>query len=678
MTCGPSPRLFYCLGILAIAAAGGAAPLAADEVYSPQEREHWSFLPRQQADPPTFVDPADRDWPRGPIDAFVLARQRARDLRPAPEADRVALARRLFFQVTGLPPAPDEIEAFVNDPAPDAYERLVDRLLASPRYGEQWGQHWLDVVRYAETEGFEYDRHRPGAWRYRDYVIGSLNADKPYDQFVAEQLAGDELRPDDREALVAAGFHRLGPVRRNAGNAAVAFSRNEVLTERTNAVGAAFLALTVGCARCHDHMFDPIRQTDYYRLQAFLSASFEDDLVLASEELKRDWEARNKASEEEIAKIKKQLKPDDDKPVTGQEEERLLAELQAAQDRAPAPLPAISTVRNDPSRRTPIHLLVRGDPEQKGQRLTMRVPGVLLPASRPGGGEGFPDDASHPKAHLAEWITDRENPLTARVIVNRLWQSHFGIGLVATANDFGLNGDPPSHPELLDYLAGCLIEHDWQLKPIHRMILSSSTYRQASQSPLSDRAMQFDPANRLLWHFPRRRLAAEELRDAMLAVSGTLNLTAGGPSVIVPVEQELVDLLYKPSQWQVTADQAQHLRRSVYLVAKRNLRLPFLEVFDQPDLQTSCARRESSTHAPQSLELLNGDLSNMLAERFAARLRREAGGSPDEVVALAFALATGRPPSERERAVAVRFLAEQPLREFALAMFNLNAFLYVQ
>lgn len=671
----PAQRLICRLAFLAIVMAVGHVPVAADEEeYSRQDREHWSFLPCLESDLPTFVDPEDRSWPRGAIDAFVLAEQRAHDLRPAPEANRVVLARRLFFQVTGLPPAPDEIDAFVNDPAPDAYERLVDRLLASPRYGEQWGQHWLDVARYAETEGFEYDRHRPGAWRFRDYVIRSLNADKPYDQFVAEQLAGDELRPDDHEALVAAGFHRLGPVRRNAGNAAVAFSRNEILTERTNAVGTAFLGLTVGCARCHDHMFDPIRQTDYYRLQAFLSASFEANLEIASDELKRDWNARNKASNDEIASIKAQLKPAGGKPVTGQEEERLLAELEAAQDRAPAPLPTISTVRNDANQRTPIHLLERGEPEQKAQRLNMRVLGVLLPA----GAEGFPDDTSNPKALLAAWITNKNNPLTARVIVNRLWQSHFGTGLVATANDFGFNGDMPSHPKLLDYLANRLIEHDWQLKPIHRMILSSSTYRQSARSPLAAAAEQFDPDNRLLWHFPRRRLAAEELRDAMLAVSGQLNLTAGGPSVIVPVDQELVDLLYKPAQWQVTPDETQHLRRSVYLVAKRNLRLPFLEVFDQPDLQTSCARRESSTHAPQSLELLNGTLSNQLAQRFAERLRQGAGSEPHEVVTLAFALAAGRPPSERERAVAVRFLAEQPLREFALAMFNLNAFLYVE
>jgi hypothetical protein len=249
---------------------------------------------------------------------------------------------------------------------------------------------------------------------------------------------------------------------------------------------------------------------------------------------------------------------------------------------------------------------------------------------------------------------------------------------VATANDFGVNGEEPSHAELLDYLANRLIDYDWHLKPIHRMILLSSTYRQSSRSPLTATAMRIDPQDRLLWHFPRRRLAAEEIRDAMLAVSGQLNLMAGGPSVMVPVDQELIDLLYKPEQWAVTDDEVEHLRRSVYLIAKRNLRLPLLEVFDQPDLQTSCARRESSTHAPQSLELLNGKLSNRLAEEFAERLRNESSAAPKAIVELAFALAAGRPPTAQEREISERFIVEQPLREFALAMFNLNAFLYVE
>ncbi|MCB9940469.1 MAG: DUF1553 domain-containing protein [Planctomycetaceae bacterium] len=644
-----------------------AAECIAEDEYFDYEREHWAFVERGDWPVPSFDDVRHQCWVRTPIDAFVLRKQLERNLRPSPEAARETLVRRLTFQITGLPPALQEVEVFVSDESPNAYERLVDRLLASPHYGEHWGQHWLDVVRYAETEGFEYDAHRPGAWRFRDYVIQSLNEDKPYDQFVREQLAGDELNPEDHASLAAAGFHRLGPVRRNAGNAEVAFSRNEVLTERTDAIGAAFLAVTVGCARCHDHMFDPIRQTDYYRLQAFLASSFEHDVELATDDEKAAWRVASKAVEAEVKRIKDSLK---DAPA--EDEERLLAELNTAQAKMPLPLPTISSIKNDAKERTLIHLLERGDPEKPGELVTMRPPGVLLPE----GAEGLPDDIPTPRTHLAEWITDAKNPLTARVIVNRLWLYHFGAGLVTTPNDFGINGGIPSHPELLDYLANELVAGGWQLKPIHRMILLSSTYRQSSEPNAEFHAI--DPDNRRLWRFSRRRLAADEIRDTMLAIAGTINLKAGGPSVIAPVDQELIDLLYKPSQWEVTPDEREHHRRSIYLIAKRNLRLPFMEVFDQPDLQTSCARRESSTHSPQALEMLNGKLSNQLAAAFAERLRREAGSAASDQANLAYRLVAGREPTEAERMLSTEFLASYSLREFALAMFNLNAFLYVE
>ena len=639
----------------------------AEDEYFDYEREHWAFVLPSDSPVPATRDREQQRWMRTAIDAFVLEKQVERRLERSAESDRATLIRRLTYQVTGLPPTPEEVYAFVKDDRPVAYERLVDRLLASPHYGEHWGQHWLDVVRYAETEGFEYDRHRPGAWRFRDYVIQSLNEDKPYDQFVREQIAGDELNPKDHASLAAVGFHRLGPVRRNAGNAEVAFSRNEVLTERTDAIGAAFLAVTVGCARCHDHMFDPIRQKDYYRLQAFLASSFEHDVELASEDEKKAWEAQNEIVEAEVNKIKARLKT-----APAEDEEQILAELKTAQAKTPAPLSTISSIKHDPAQRTPIHLLNRGDPDQKGARLTMRPLGVLLP----NGAEGYSDDVPNPRTHLAQWITDAKNPLTPRVIVNRLWQYHFGTGLVSTANDFGINGDVPTHPELLDYLANQLIESDWQLKPIHRLILLSSTYRQLSLR--TSESQELDPNNRWLSRFTRRRLAAQEIRDAMLAVAGTINLKPRGPSVIAPVDQELIDLLYKPSQWEVTPDVREHHRRSVYLIAKRNLRLPFMEVFDQPDLQTSCARRESSTHSPQALEMLNGELSSELAEAFAERLKREAGSVANDQVRLAYRLVAGREPSVKELHLSTVFLKEQSLREFALAMFNLNAFLYVE
>ncbi|HWB10355.1 MAG TPA: DUF1549 and DUF1553 domain-containing protein [Pirellulales bacterium] len=657
---------FAILTVAAVLSWMDCVPLLADE--EPYDRSHWSFGPRQTPQPPAFSDSSDRDWLRNEIDAFILDRLKDAGLRPAPEAGRQVLIRRLYFDLTGLPPTPAEVDAFVNDPSPQAYERLVDRLLASPPYGERWGQHWLDVVRYAETEGFEYDKYLVGAWRYRDWVIGCLNADKPYDEFVREQVAGDELGSADPSLLVAAGFHRLGPVRRNAGNQEVAGSRNEVLTEMTNTVGSVFLGLTVGCARCHDHMFDPIRQKDYYRLEAFLAATHEKDLTLASDSEQAAWQRRTDELKAEMKRVQQELgkTPAD----AGSELESRLKELERE---LPPPLDSLCTVTNDGARRTPVHVLERGNWDKPGDTVGPRVPGVLLPDGSP----ELPSDVPNPRTRLAEWLTDPSNPLTARVIVNRLWQGHFGRGIVATPNDFGVNGATPSHPELLDWLANRLIAGGWRLKSLHRLIVTSRTYRQGVEPADPAEVVARDPENRLLAHFPRRRLEAEEIRDAMLAASGRLNLKAGGPSVVVPVESDLVGLLYKPSQWEVTAEGREHDRRSVYLFAKRNLRLPFMEVFDQPDLQISCARRESSTHAPQALELLNGRLSNELAEAFAERLERAAPGDARRQVELAYRLATGRPPNDREAMLAAEFLARAPLREFALAMFNLNAFLYV-
>jgi hypothetical protein len=441
----------------------------------------------------------------------------------------------------------------------------------------------------------------------------------------------------------------------------------------TDAVGSVFLGLTVGCARCHDHKFDDVPQEDYYRLQAFLAATYEHDLVLVDEKTQAEWQGKTARVEEEIKALKQALARAE--RVDEAETRRLQEKLRAAERGRPPSLPTISTVRNVASRRTVIHVLKRGNPERKGARVGPRVLSALVPATTP----ELPAETKNPRTHLARWITAPEQPLAARVWVNRVWQYHFGRGLVETPNDFGVNGRRPSHPELLDWLANEFIAGGWRLKPLHRLILLSSTYRQAARSSDEDaRATAVkDPEGRLLGRFPRRRLAAEEIRDAMLAIAGRLNRAAGGPSVLVPVDGDLVNLLYEPAQWAVTRDERQHDRRGVYLLAKRNLRLPFMEAFDKPDLQTSCPRRESSTHALQALELLNGRTSNRLAEAFAARLLREAGPDHGRQAELAYLLAAGRPPTEKEKAVARRFLATHPLREFALAMFNLNAFLYV-
>ena len=660
--------------------AASVAVSAPKGAYLDSERGHWSFLVRARPEIPAFHTSPDRAWVCGAdapevlregveaVDSFILAKLVDNGLRPAPAADRGTLIRRLYFDLIGLPPTPTATAEFLADSSPDAYPRLVERLLADPRYGERWAQHWLDVIRFAESEGFEYDRHLPGAWRFRDYVIRSLNADKPYDRFIREQLAGDEIDPKNYELKIAAGFHRLGPVRRNAGNQEVASSRNEVLTERTDIVGAAFLGLTVGCARCHNHMFDAVRQKDYYRLQAFMAATREDNVILADEDEQTAWKQSTDAVNEQIKELREKAKA---LPVV--ERGPILADVADLETTLPAPLPTLCSIQNDAEERTAIHVLERGNWDRKGDSVGPRVLGVFLP-------DGAPEltaDIDNPRTRLADWITDPAHPLTARVIANRVWLYHFGQGIVKTANDFGVNGDRPSHPKLLDLLANQLVEGGWSLKHLHRLILLSKTYRQDSRSPNEKDAADKDPENRLLWRFGRRRLDAEQVRDAMLAVSGRLNPAMGGPSVMVPVEQELVDLLYKPIQWTPADDSGQHNRRSIYLIAKRNLRVPFLEVFDQPPLQTSCSRRESSTHAPQALALLNGDFSNRLARSFADRLFQEVGDERREQIERAYQLAAGRKPSQQEVALAMHFLADRPLSEFALAVFNLNAFLYV-
>jgi hypothetical protein len=632
-----------------------------------EARKFWAFRPVQRPLTPLV---RNKSWVKSPVDAFILSKLESNGLEPASPAVRVELTRRVYFDLTGLPPTPEEVAEFSSDRSPAAYEQLVDKLLGSPRYGERSAQHWLDVVRFAETEGFEYDRALPEAWRYRDYVIASLNQDKPFDRFVTEQIAGDELAPEDPECQTAAVLHRLGPVRRNAGNPEIALSRNEVLTERTDVLGSAFLGMTLGCARCHDHKFDPIPQKDYYRLQAYLAGTQEYDQLLVPPDVKQDLETRGRAVNQELAKLRKALQV-----AEGAERARIGKAIEETEAKLP-PMPAtIPSVQNVAEKRTEMHVLKRGVWENKGERVGPRPLSVLVEDALP----ELAAETPNPRTELARWLTDPQHPLTARVIVNRIWQQHFGMGLVRTANDFGANGDRPSHPELLDWLAAKLVENGWKLKPLHRLILLSNSYQQSSRPhDAAARARQIDPENRLLWSFNRRRLSAEEIRDSMLAVAGRLNLKSGGRSVVVPVDKELVALLYKPAQWEVTRDSAEHHRRSIYLLAKRNLRVPFMEVFDAPALLTSCASRESSTHAPQALELLNGQLSNDLAEAFAARLRSEAGGDPDRTVERAYWLATGRPPTAEERNLACAFLRDQSLKEFALALFNLNAFLYVQ
>jgi hypothetical protein len=654
---------FVILGVLA----------GSDPSYTPAERRYWAFQPRSSPAVPQFASAADRAWASQAIDSFILASLNKAGLKPAPPASRRTLIRRVYYDLTGLPPTPVALEQFVHDPSPDAWTKLVDRLLNTPEYAERSAQHWLDVVRYAESDGYEYDTHRSDLWRYRDYVIRSFAQDKPYDQFLREQIAGDEMTtgstaPEQDELLVASSFHRLGPLRKNAGNQDAAYNRNEVLVEMTNVIGSGFLGVTLGCARCHDHKFDPIRQKDYYRMQAFFATTQQKDIPMYKPEEEAQWKKKKSAAEAEMAKLQKSLPQ-----MVGPERAAIEKQLQQKELELPEPLPALNVVSDEPGQFIPVHVLARGNSDAPLEKVRPRVLGIMLPEGAP----ELADDTPKPRLALANWIADPNNPLTARVMVNRIWQHHFSRGIVDTPNDFGRMGSRPSHPELLDWLANQFVSGGFRLKPIHRMILLSRTYQQDYLPVAPAVAKDKDPEDKLLWRYPRRRLDAEELRDSMLSISGKYNPKNGGPSVIVPIEPELVHLLYKPAQWAVNSDASQFYRRSIYLFEKRNLRLPFLEVFDSPDRLLSCARREASTHAPQALELMNGSFTHEMSQAFAQRLRSDAGPSAARQVDRAYRLALGRPPTPVERRTAVQFLKENPPSEFALAMFLINDFLYV-
>jgi hypothetical protein len=726
---------------------------------TPKDEAHWAF---QKPERPNIRQVREPSWIKTPIDAFILARLEKEGLRPASPADRTALLRRITFDLTGLPPTPEELGAFLNDAKPDAYARVVERLLASPHYGERWAQHWLDVVRYAESNGYEADGERPHAWRYRDYVIGSYNADKPYDRFVIEQVAGDLLArgQDGRqcaELLIAAGFHRCGPVHLTSGNLDAEVGRQEVLTEMTNGVGAAFLGLTIGCARCHDHKFDPVSQADYYRLQAFFAPTQAKDVAIATPEERAATEQRIKELKTRIQPLEKQVSeidaPHRDRlqeekkrklepayrdalaipvskrtveqrklaadaetlikvtwdeiiavlaPAERRRRSELRSQIHALESQLPPPSAQAWTVAD--TKPAPTHILKRGDPKRKGQIVEPSAPRVLNPAS---GQLPKPED----RLALAHWLTSPENPLTARVIVNRLWQHHFGRGLVGTPNDFGRRGEKPTHPELLDWLASELVTHGWSLKHMHRLMVLSNTYQQSSQLSANEPARQKDPENRLLGRMNRRRLEGETLRDCVLAATGRLNPKLGGPMVRVPLEPEVYELIFTEGEpdglWHATPNVREHCRRSIYLFAKRNVRLPMLEAFDQPDTVTSCPARAVSTFAPQALILLNGPFMQEQSKAFAARLLRLYGTDIERQVESAYRFTLSRLPKEDERRSAREFLdaqAEQlreqlrarrsiglpgeapdgtdPARaaalvDFCLAILNRNEFLYV-
>lgn len=617
------------LGVLAFLPAG-LSPAVADDAPSSSkaepeppigelDRSHWAFEPLTAPQPP---EAGNAEWCRTSVDRFLLAKMEEKGLRPLAEADRYTLIRRVTYDLTGLPPTPEAIERFVNDDSPQAYEKLVDDLLSTRAYAERAAQYWLDLARFAETDGFEHDHVRPNAWRYRDWVISAFERDLPYPDFVRQQLAADLVPGGEEDALE---FLIAGPDMPDINLQEE--RRHFVMNDLTATVGSVFFGLQMGCAACHHHKYDPISQHDFYRLRAYFEPLFE---------------------------FKKNKR-------------------------------TIVNEHTPPATETVGYLMVRGDFRRPGQQLSPNVPRIdLLPTVSK---QRYPS-----RVDLADFIGDPENPLSTRVIVNRIWQQHFGEGLCRTPSDVGLMGDWPEHTELIDWLAREFSKRGWSWKEMHRLIVTSSAYRIASRpEPGNDADEELwnadrerDPTNRYLSWFPRRRLEGEAIRDAMLSVSGELNRKSGGPGFRPPLPPEIVSTLLK-NQWPVTKDPSEYDRRSIYLFVRRNLRYPLFDAFDKPDTNQSCPRRNVSTIAPQALILLNSGFSLEQAERLAARLRKQRLKDVDARIDACYRLCLGRPPSGDELTLARKFLSsaardgdsDSAWTEFCLSMFNLNEFVYI-
>jgi hypothetical protein len=613
------------------------------------------------------------------------------------------------------------VEAFVQDPSPDAYERLVNRLLDSERYGERWARHWLDVVRYADSDGYEYDRLRPNSWRYRDYVIRSFNQDKPYNRFVREQLAGDELPDRDYDSVVALGFCRNGPFIGDMVLMQNEMTRQDELDDLVTTTGAAFLGLTVGCARCHNHKYDPIAQKDYYRLVAVFSPSVRAELPLVPAPLAQEYERQVQEIDRKIDALAQQIRvlqkltlqrlleskyrelpeplqiavrTDPAKRTEAQkrqaeqvltstsvteaelstalgEEDRkkteaLKAQMAELEKTKPQPLPVAMAVTDPTTAPSKSYFLHRGSLLSKGSEMEPGVPEVLAP---PGADVRFPPPppgsrTTGRRLALANWLASEENPLAARVMVNRIWQHHFGRGLVGTPNDFGRMGEAPSHPKLLDWLATEFVRQGWSIKAMHRLMLTSRTYQQSSTFRDATN-LKVDPENRLLWKMRLHRLEGEVIRDSILAVSGALNLKTGGPGVFPEVDAGLIEsspkeaaqLLY--SRWPITRDGPDVWRRSIYVTQMRTITAPILDLFDPPESISSCPKRNTTTVAPQSLQILNNKSVAGQSVIFAERLRNEVGKDWSSQIQKAFLLAFGRPPEPPELQASLAFLKKQ-------------------
>ncbi|VAX41061.1 protein of unknown function DUF1549 [hydrothermal vent metagenome] len=616
------------------------------------QSDHWAF---QQIVRPQVPEFFAKEKKLAPIDAFIRSKQKEKKIRPNGQASRRVLARRLSLDVIGLPPTQQEMQTFLNDKAPDAYEKLVDRLLASPHYGERWGRYWLDLARWTESMGYQHDIPRPYAWRYRDYVIQSFNEDKPYSQFLKEQIAGDEIKPLSDSNLVATGF--LAAARINGNQMDKKQQRNNVLVDIVNVTGSSILGLTLECAQCHNHKFDPVSQRDYYRLHGFFVNGQIRNLKLSEKTTSnptnlKEWIPKKGLDfyhrERKKLKQKQPQKPHTwgyYSPLTGLKS----IELFPVVNRSPLPY------RPEILKQTKPHLLIRGSASKPGPEVRPGWPKVL--------GKTPTTLGRKPRIELANWFASRNNPLVSRVWVNRIWQYHFGQGLVRTTSDFGVEGAKPSHPKLLDWLAVELMKNNWSTKHLHRQILLSHTYRQSKKTDQHNE--KIDAENQYLWRWNHRRLEAEAIRDSTLVATGELKRTIGGHSIPQSKEE-------------------QNLRRTIYLFQRRSEMPSVMTLFDAPEGRASCSRRAVSTVALQPLYLLNSKFMSKRSETLAKRIQQQVGNNPAKQIEAAFLRILCRPPSQLELSKSLEVLIKQKskssglsLKQFCQALMNLNEFLYI-
>jgi hypothetical protein len=687
----PTIALLVCLGVILFAVcAPGQLPATADamEALASPENEGmaddwWSLLPLVEVPLP---DVKNQSWTRTPIDYFILATLERSGLTPAPEVDRATFIRRATFDLHGLPPTPEEIDAFLLDTDPNAFEKLIDRLLASPRYGERWGRHWLDIAHYADTHGYDKDKRRLWAWLFRDWIIRALNRDLPYRRFVRYQLAGDVLYSDDLDGIIATGFVVAGPwdfvgqVELREGT--VDKEKTRVL-DRDDMVAttiSTFCSTTAHCARCHNHKFDPIPQKDYYRLQAVFAGVERGDRVLvpsgvdprqALEQLVQRLAAERNLLVKRIEGLRKQAeKPID--PAALKELATADSQIAQLQQLIRNTKPADKVYAVVPIEPRPIHLLQRGEVERKGELMT---PGALslVPTLAGDFKLEHPENEGSRRAALAEWITDDKNVLTWRSIVNRVWQYHFGKGLVDTPNDFGRNGSQPTHPELLDWLAVKFRDGDQSLKKLHKLIMLSAAYRQSSGHHEAN--AKIDADNRYLWRMHRNRLDAESIRDSVLAISGKLNNQMYGPGFELFRYKEDESPIYDHTDL-AKVNHPDGWRRTVYRFVPRSVPNPFLESLDCADPNINTPVRNTTLTSLQALALLNNPFVVKQAEFFAERVKQKSD-QPQKQIEEAYRLAFGRPPTARERELMVAYVRQHGLANACRLLFNANEFQFI-